>query len=79
MRDDYIRSQQFLTVSQFLKDIFPVVDNHFQIELGHVLAGAAGAGGVIDHLPARIGKDKEQVFQRFQDSLRLADIGFRNV
>jgi hypothetical protein len=55
------------------------MNDHLQIKPGHILTGAAGAGGVMDHLPQGIGKNKIQVFERIQNGLRFTDIGFRNV
>jgi hypothetical protein len=42
---------------------------HLQIEHRHVLAGTAGAGGVVLHLLKSIFKHNVEVFQRFQETL----------
>ena len=45
----------------------------------HILAGAAGAGGVELYLPQRISKHEIQILQGFQQGLRLDEVFLRDV
>jgi len=42
------------------------MDDHLQVQLGHILTRTAGTGCIEDHLPERIGKNEIDILKRLQ-------------
>src|SRR6266508_5353248 len=77
--NDHIRAEQFFAVTQFLNEIFPIVNAHLQVQHRRVFAGTTGASGVVLHLLKRLCEDNIEIFQRFDKTLHLYKICFWHI